>query len=108
MKNKKIKIKLKKGDLVRVISGDERGKEGKILFIDTKKYRAIVEGVNLVTKSEKPNAKNTKGGLVKKEAPIHISNLMYVENGKTTRIGRKLNESGKLVRYSKKTNQILD
>jgi large subunit ribosomal protein L24 len=103
----KIKIKLKKGDLVRVITGEERGKEGKILMIDTKKYRAIVEGVNLITKSEKPNAKNTKGGLVKKEAPIHLSNLMLVEDGKTTRIGRRI-ENGKIVRYSKKSNKVLE
>lgn len=103
----KIKIKLKKGDLVRVITGEERGKEGKILMIDTKKYRAIVEGVNLITKSEKPNAKNTKGGLVKKEAPIHLSNLLLVEDGKTTRIGRRI-ENGKIVRYSKKSNKVLE
>lgn len=102
-----VKIKLKKGDLVRVISGDERGKEGKILLIDRKKYRAIVEGINLVTKSEKPNAKNTKGGLVKKEAPIHLSNLMFVEDGKTIRIGRKI-DNGKIFRYSKKSGKILD
>lgn len=103
----KVKIKLKKGDLVRVISGEQRGKEGKILKIDAKKYRAIVEGVNLVTKAERPNTKNTKGGLVKKEAPIHISNLMFVEDGKTTRIGRR-EEDGKIVRYSKKSQKKLD
>ena len=87
------KIKLKKGDTVKVISGESRGKQGKIVTIDPKKLRAIVEGVNMVSKSEKPNAKNTNGGIVKKEGSIHISNLMFLEGGKTVRIGRKLNET---------------
>ncbi|HQQ94412.1 MAG TPA: 50S ribosomal protein L24 [Bacteroidia bacterium] len=86
------KLKLKKGDTVKVISGEARGQQGKIISIDVNKLRAIVEGVNLVSKSEKPNAKNTNGGIVKKEGPIHLSNLMFVEGGKTVRIGRKLNE----------------
>lgn len=86
------KIKLKKGDLVQVISGESRGQKGKILSIDTAKYRAIVEGVNMVSKSEKPNAKNTNGGIVKKEGSIHLSNLMIVIDNKTARIGRVLDE----------------
>lgn len=104
----KIKFKLKKGDTVRVISGESRGQEGKILSIDTKKSRALVEGVNLVSKHSKPNAKNPQGGIVKQEAGIHISNLMLVENGKTVRVGRKIDEkTGKLVRYSKKTQEVI-
>ncbi|MCC6369417.1 MAG: 50S ribosomal protein L24 [Bacteroidia bacterium] len=102
------KIKLKKGDTVKVISGESRGQQGKIVTIDVQKSRAIVEGVNLVSKSEKPSAKNTNGGIVKKEAPIHISNLMFVEGGKTVRIGKKLDEkSGKLTRISRKTKEAV-
>jgi large subunit ribosomal protein L24 len=102
------KIKLKKGDTVKVISGESRGSQGKIISIDIEKNRAIVENVNLQSKSEKPNAKNTNGGIVKKEGPIHISNLMYVEDGKTVRIGRKLDEkTNKLVRISRKTKEVI-
>ncbi len=102
------KIKLKKGDTVKVISGESRGQQGKIVSIDIAKQRAIVEGVNMVSKSEKPNAKNTNGGIVKKEGSIHISNLMFVEGGKTIRIGRKLNEkTQKLERISKKTKEAV-
>jgi large subunit ribosomal protein L24 len=102
------KLKLKKGDTVKVISGEARGQQGKIITIDLKKSRAIVEGVNMISKSEKPNAKNTNGGIVKKEGPIHISNLMFVENGKGIRLGRKLNEkTQKLERISKKTKEAV-
>lgn len=102
------KIKLKKGDTVKVISGEARGQQGKIITIDAKKMRAIVEGVNLISKSEKPNAKNTNGGIVKKEGSIHISNLMYLEAGKTIRIGRKINEkTQKLERISSKTKEAV-
>ncbi len=102
------KIKLKKGDNVKVISGEARGQQGKIVTIDLVKQRAIVEGVNMVSKSEKPNAKNTNGGIVKKEGSIHISNLMFVEGGKSIRIGRKLNEkTQKLERISKKTKEAV-
>ena len=102
------KIKLKKGDTVKVISGESRGKQGKIVTIDPKKQRAIVEGVNMVSKSEKPNAKNTNGGIVKKEGSIHISNLMFLEGGKTVRIGRKLNETTqKIERISSKTKESI-
>ena len=83
------KLKLKKGDTVRVISGESRGQEGKIISIDIKKSRVIVEGVNMISKSEKPSAKNTNGGITKKEGTIHLSNLMYLEEGKVVRIGRK-------------------
>jgi large subunit ribosomal protein L24 len=102
------KIKLKKGDTVKVISGESRGSQGKIVSIDITKMRAIVEGVNMISKSEKPNAKNTNGGIVKKEGSIHISNLMLLEGGKTIRIGRKLDEkTNKLVRISRKTKEVI-
>jgi large subunit ribosomal protein L24 len=102
------KIKLKKGDTVKVISGEARGSQGKIVSIDIAKLRAIVEGVNMISKSEKPNAKNTTGGITKKEGPIHISNLMLLEGGKTIRIGRKLDEkTNKLVRISRKTKEVI-
>jgi large subunit ribosomal protein L24 len=102
------KLKLKKGDTVKVISGESRGQQGKIISIDVKKLRAIVEGVNLISKSEKPNAKNTNGGIVKKEGAIHLSNLMYVEGGKSVRIGRKIDEkTQKIERISSKTKEVL-
>lgn len=102
------KIKLKKGDTVQVISGEARGYQGKIVSIDTKKMRAVVEGVNMVSKSEKPSAKNTNGGIVKKEGSIHISNLMYLEGGKTVRLGKKTDEkTGKSIRISRKTKEAV-
>jgi large subunit ribosomal protein L24 len=105
---KKVKFKLKKGDLVRVISGEAKGEKGKILSIDTKKQRALVEGVNMVSKHSKPSAKNTQGGIVKQEGSIHISNLMYLENDKTVRLGRSTDaKSGKSVRISKATKEVV-
>ncbi|MEI6019895.1 MAG: 50S ribosomal protein L24 [Bacteroidota bacterium] len=102
------KIKLKKGDTVKVISGESKGQSGKIISIDVQKSRALVEGVNLISKSEKPNAKNTNGGIVKKEGPIHISNLMFLEGGKGVRLGRKINEkTQKLERISSKTKEAV-
>jgi large subunit ribosomal protein L24 len=102
------KIKLKKGDTVKVLTGEARGQQGKIVTIDLKKERAIVEGVNMISKSEKPSAKNTNGGITKKEGSIHLSNLMFVEGGKGVRLGRKMNEkSGKLERISKKTKEAV-
>ena len=101
------KFHIKKGDLVFVNAGEDKGKQGKVLEVLVSKERAIVEGVNIMSKHTKPNAKNPQGGIVKKEAPIHISNLMLVDpsSGKATRIGRKVNEKGKLVRYSKKSGE---
>jgi len=99
------KLHIKVGDTVKVISGTSRNQEGKILAIDRKKSRAIVEGVNLVKKHSKPSAQDPQGGIVEKEAGIHISNLMVVVNGQATRIGRKENSEGKLVRYSKKSGE---
>jgi large subunit ribosomal protein L24 len=102
------KLKLKKGDTVKVISGEARGQQGKIVTIDVKKMRVIVEGVNMISKSEKPNAKNTNGGITKKEGSIHISNLMLLEGGKTVRVGRIINEkTQKIERSSKKTKEVL-
>jgi large subunit ribosomal protein L24 len=106
-KNKQPKLKLRKGDIVKVVSGDSKGQQGRILEVLLDKKRALVEGVNLVSKHTKPNAKNTQGGIVKKEATIHISNLMLVDGkGNATRVGRKM-EGDKLVRYSKKTGEVI-
>ena len=101
------KLHIKKGDTVYVNSGNDKGKTGRVLEVQPKKQRAIVEGINIVSKAMKPNAKYPQGGIVKMEAPIHISNLNVVDpkTGKPTRIGRKLNEAGKLVRYSKKSGE---
>lgn len=101
------KYHIKKGDTVLVLSGEDKGREGKVLKMVTKTDRAIVEGLNLISKHTKPNAKNPQGGIIKQEAPIHVSNLMLINpaTGKPTRVGRKLNDKGKLVRYSKKTRE---
>jgi large subunit ribosomal protein L24 len=100
-----MKLHIKKGDTVQVMAGDSKGHTGKVLEVFPEEKRAIVEGANLVSKHTKPNAKSPNGGIVKKEAPIHISNLMLIcpETGKPTRIGRKLGKNDKLVRYSKKS-----
>lgn len=101
------KLHIKKGDSVIVITGEAKGQQGRILEVLVKKRRAIVEGVNMVSKHTKPNAQNPQGGILKKEAPIHISNLLLVDpsSGEPTRIGRRLNENNKLVRYSKKSEE---
>lgn len=103
------KLHIKKGDTVKVIAGESKGKEGKVLLIDRAKNRAFVEGVNMVSKHTKPNAKTPNGGIVSQEASIHISNLMLIEpgTGKTTRVGRKLDDNKNLVRYSKKTGEVI-
>jgi large subunit ribosomal protein L24 len=106
-KNKQPKLNIRKGDIVKVIAGDSKGAQGRVLEVILDKNRAFVEGVNLVSKHSRPNAKNTQGGIVKKEAPIHISNLMLVDGkGNATRVGRK-EEDGKLVRYSKKSEEVI-
>ena len=101
------KLHIKKGDTVYVNSGEDKGKTGKVLKVLVEKNRAIVEGVNMVSKSTKPSAKNPHGGIVKQEASIHVSNLNLVDpkSGKATRIGRKVNEEGKKVRYAKKSGE---
>ncbi|HIR63433.1 MAG TPA: 50S ribosomal protein L24 [Candidatus Coprenecus avistercoris] len=98
---------IKKGDMVYVNAGNDKGKTGKVLEIITKKDRAIVEGVNMVSKHTKPNAKHPQGGIIKQEAGIHISNLQVVDpaKGGPTRIGRRMGENGKLVRYAKKSGE---
>jgi large subunit ribosomal protein L24 len=101
------KLHIKKGDIVLVNAGDNKGQQGRVLEVLRDKAKAIVEGVNMVSKSTKPNAKSPQGGIVKKEAPVHISNLNVVDpkTGKATRIGRKLNSENKLVRYAKKSGE---
>ncbi|MCQ2302313.1 MAG: 50S ribosomal protein L24 [Bacteroidales bacterium] len=102
------KLHVKKGDTVQVLSGNDKGKQGKVMSVDTEKNRAVVEGVRIVSKHTRPNAEHPQGGIIKQEAPIHISNLMVVgKDGKPTRIGRKKDENGKSVRYSKKTGEII-
>ncbi len=92
-----------------VISGNDRGKQGRVLDILTDKMRAIVEGVNMVKKHTRPNADNPKGGIIEQEAPVHVSNLMVVDGkGNATRVGRKKDEkTGKSVRYSKKSGEVI-
>ena len=103
------KLHIKKGDTVKVITGDYKGEEGKVLVVNIDKQTALVEGINMVAKHTKPNSKNPQGGIVKKESPVHISNLMVVDNsGKPTRIGRQLDpKKNKLVRYSKKSGEVI-
>ena len=102
------KLHIKKGDTVKVLSGADNGKTGKITSVDREKGRAFVEGINLESKHTKPSAANPQGGIVKREASVHISNLMVVDSkGQASRVGRKLNKDGKLVRYSKKTGEVL-
>ena len=102
-----VKLHIKKGDTVRVIAGDSKGSEGKVLEIQKDKNRAIVEGVNLVKKHTKPNAAHPQGGIIEQEAPIHISNLQLIDpkSGQPTRIGRRQNDKGKLVRYAKRSGE---
>jgi len=101
------KLKIRKGDLVKVIAGDSKGTQVKIIEVILADGRAIVEGANMVSKHTKPNAATPNGGIIKKEAPIHISNLALVDpkSGKATRVGRKLNDAGKLVRVAKKSGE---
>ena len=103
-----IKLKIKSGDIVRVIAGDHKGSEGKIVRVLREKNKAIVEGVNMVSKNTKPSAKNPQGGIVKKEAPIHVSNLSLIDpkSKEATKVGFK-QEGDKKVRFSKKSNQVL-
>lgn len=101
------KIHIKKGDTVFVNAGESKGQQGRVLEVIRSTERAIVEGINLVSKHTKPNAKAPQGGIIKKEASVHVSNLMLIDptSGKPTRIGRKAGSNGKLVRYSKKSGE---
>lgn len=107
-KNKIVKLHIRKGDTVSVIAGDSKGKTGKVVTVDTEAQKAIVEGLNIVSKHSKPTAAKPNGGIIKKEAPIHVSNLMVVDGGgKPSRIGRKKDANGKLQRYSIKTGEVI-
>ena len=104
------KIKIKKNDIVTVISGNSKGTKGKVIKVFPKENRAMVEGANLISKHTKPNAASPQGGIIKQEAKIHISNLMLIDpkSGDGTKIGRKIDKkSGKLVRYSKKSGEVI-
>ena len=103
------KIKIKTGDTVKLIAGNDKGKTGEVLKVLKEKNRVVVAGVNIVTKHNKPSAQNPNGGIDRKEASVHISNVMLVEPGKgePTRVGRKANDKGKLQRYSKKTGEFI-
>ena len=100
-------VKIKKGDTVRVIAGKDKGKEGKVLSVDAKNGRVVVEGANMVIKSMKPSVSNQQGGIVSKEAPLAISNVMLLVDGQPTRVGYKI-ENGKKVRIARKTGKAID
>ena len=100
-------MKIKKGDTVKVIAGKDNGKEGKVVSVDPKNGKVLVEGVNMITKHTKPSAANQNGGIVHKEAPIEISNVMFVHKGKATRVGFKM-DGDKKVRFAKSTNEVID
>ena len=103
------KLHIKKGDTVMVIAGDSKGQQGRVLVVDNEKEKVMVEGVNVVKKHTRPTNKTPKGGIIEKEAPIHISNLKVIDSsGKPTRVGRKIDEkTNKTVRYSKKTGEVI-
>ena len=100
-------LKIKKGDTVKVITGKDKGSEGKVLSVDTKNGRVTVEGVNMVTKHTKPSAQNQNGGIIQMEAPLDASNVMLVVKGKTTRVGFKM-DGDKKVRFAKSTGEVID
>lgn len=100
-------LKIKKGDTVQVIAGKDKGTEGKVISVDPKNHKVVVEGVGMITKHTKPSAANQNGGIIQKEAPIDISNVMYVHKGKATRVGFKV-ENDKKVRIAKSTGDVID
>ena len=100
-------LKIKKGDTVKVIAGSQKDKEGKVIAVNQKDGKVVVEGVNMLTKHTKPSAANQNGGIIHQEGPINISNVMYVHKGKATRIGFRF-ENGKKVRFAKSTGDIVD
>ncbi len=101
------KLHVKTGDIVKVIAGNEKAKTGRIVSVNTTTGKVIIEGLNIVTKHNKPSAKSPNGGIIKKEAPIHASNVMLVEGNSPIRTGKKLNAENKLQRYSKKTGELI-
>ena len=105
----RVKLHVKKGDTVIVVAGDDKGTQGRVLTVLINENRAIVEGVNFVHRHTKPNATNTQGGIIKKEAPVHLSNLMLIDpsTGEATRIGRK-KENDVIVRYAKKSGEVIN
>lgn len=107
--NKQPKLHIRKGDMVKILAGDDKGKQGRVLEVRLDKNRAVVEGANMVTKHQKPSAGKPEGGIKKMEGTIHVSNLMLIDpaSGKATRTGRKKNEKGKLQRYAKKTGELI-
>jgi large subunit ribosomal protein L24 len=109
MENKAVKLKIRKGDNVMVIAGNSKGKTGQVIAVDTENQKVLVEGLNMVTRHTKPSAKSPNGGLVKKEAYLHVCKVMVVDpkTSKPTRVGRKLDEKGKLVRFAKKSGEEL-
>jgi len=104
-----MKLRIKKGDTVKVISGESKGKQGRVLRVDAAKGRAVVEGANLIKKHTKPNADNPQGGIIEQEAAIHMSNLMIVDSkGNATKVGKRKDEkTGKSVRFSKKSGEVI-
>lgn len=100
-------MKIKKGDTVKVITGKDKGKEGKVIAVNKKKSTVLIEGANMVTKHAKPSMSNQEGGIIQKEAPIHMSNVMYMHNGKATRVGFKM-DGEKKVRFAKATGEVID
>nr|WP_330411857.1 MULTISPECIES: 50S ribosomal protein L24 [unclassified Dorea] len=100
-------LKIKKGDTVKVIAGKDKDKEGKVLSVDQKNARVVVEGVNMVTKHTKPSATNQAGGIIQQEAAIDVSNVMYIHKGKATRVGIKM-DGDKKVRFAKSTGEVID
>jgi large subunit ribosomal protein L24 len=107
--NKQAKLHVKKGDMVLVITGDDKGKKGRVIEVFNTEKRALVEGINIVSRHTKPNAQNQQGGIIKKEAPINISNLKVLDkSGNPTRVGRKVTPEGKIVRVSKKSGEVIE
>jgi len=100
-------LKIKRGDMVKIIAGKDKDKEGKVIAVNSKERKVVVEGVNMLTKHSKPSATNQNGGIINKEGPIDISNVMYLHKGKASRVGVKL-DGGKKVRFAKLTGDIID
>ena len=100
-------MKIKKGDMVKIIAGSDKGKDGRVIQIYPKDDKVVVEGVKLVKKHIRPNQENPQGGILEKEMPVHISNVVLIINGNSTRIGYRRLDDGKKVRYSKKTNEVI-